>query len=319
MKTNLRIIVLCGGKFAFQSIQLLAFEKYLVGVAIGGEEKEAVNFLKKEANKASIPFMHIPSAEKVNELEHWIRQLNPDIVFCICYPYLLPSSILSLLPGKFINFHPGPLPEYRGPMPIFEVIRSCERETALSIHLMNEQFDEGAIILREPISIVNGETHGSLALKLADRTSIAVRNIAEMLHYGTTVPIMEQSSINARYYPKPELLDTTINWDQMHGKEIEALINACNPWNKGADTHLNNQPVKIAVAEAINLFHREEPGTILRLDETGVLYVACVEQQQLLIKVLVTENGILTASFFNQISKIGQKFRPQKSPIQRSY
>jgi methionyl-tRNA formyltransferase len=319
MKTNLKIVVLCGGKFAFPSIHLLALEKYLGGIAIGGEEKEAGAFLKQEASKASLPFQHVPSAEKVEELEQWIRQLNPDAVFCICFPYLLPSTLLNLIPDRFINFHPGPLPEYRGPMPIFEVIRSCERETALSIHLMNERFDEGAIILREPIALANGETHGSLAVKLAERTSIAVMNIAEMIHYGSTVPTLAQSSISARYHPKAAFIDTSINWDQMHAKEIEALINACNPWNSGADTQLNNQPVKIAVAEAVNLFHREEPGTILRLDDSGSLHVACVEQQQLLVKVLVTEKGIITADLFNQINKIGQKFRPQKSPIQRSY
>lgn len=315
MKTDLKIVVLCGGKFAFSSIQLLALEKYLGGIVIGGEEKETVTLLKQEAGKASIPFLHVPSSGKVEELEHWIRQLNPDAVFCICFPYLLPATLLNLMPGRFINFHPGPLPEYRGPMPIFEVIRSCEKETALSIHLMNERFDEGAIILREPLALINGETHGSLALKLADRTSIAVMNIAEMIRYGTVVPTLEQSSISARYHPKAAYVDTCINWDQMHAKEIEALINACNPWNNGADTQLNNLPVKIAVAEAVNLFHREEPGTILRLNDSGSLHVACVEQQQLLIKVLITENGILTADLFNQINKIGQKFRPQKSPF----
>lgn len=316
---KLKIAVLCGGKFAFSSIQLLALEKYLCGIVIGGEEKEAGNVLKQEVSKAGIPFLHVSSAGKMNELEHWIRELEPDAVFCICFPYLLSQGLLNLIPNRFINFHPGPLPEYRGPMPIFEVIRSCEKETALSIHLMNERFDEGAIILREPIALANGETHGSLALKLADRTSIAVMNIAEMIQYGTHIPTLEQSSISARYHPKATAVDTSINWDQMHAKEIEALINACNPWNNGADTQLNNQPVKIAVAEVVNLFHREEPGTILRLDDSGSLYVACVEQQQLLIKVLVTENGIITANLFNQINKIGQKFRPQKSPIQRSY
>jgi methionyl-tRNA formyltransferase len=319
MKTDLKIVVLCGGKFAFPSIQLLAFEKYLAGIAIGGEEKEARTFLQQEANKASLPFLPVPTAAKVGELEHWIRQINPDAVFCICFPYLLPATLLNLLPFRFINFHPGPLPEYRGPMPIFEVIRSNEKETALSIHLMNERYDEGAIILREPLALVSGETHGSLALKLADRASIAVMNIAEMIRYGTVIPTLEQSSISARYHPKAAFIDTCINWDQMHAKEIEALINACNPWNNGADTQLNNQPVKIAVAEAVNLFHREEPGTILRLDDSGTLHVACVEQQQLLVKVLVTENGIITADLFNQINKIGQKFRPQESPIQGSY
>jgi methionyl-tRNA formyltransferase len=319
MKAKLKIVILCGGKFAFSSIQLLALEKYLCGIAIGGSQREPVTLLKEEAGKVAIPFLHVPSAGKMDELEHWIRQISPHAVFCICFPYLLSTTLLNLIPDCFINFHPGPLPEYRGPMPIFEVIRSCEKETALSIHLMNEGFDEGAIILREPVALANGETYGSLALKLADRTSIAVLNIAEMMQYGTTIPTLDQSSISARYYPKASSMDTCISWDQMHAKEIEALINACNPWNNGADTQLNNQPVKIAVAEVINLFHREEPGTILRMDDSGSLYVACVEQQQLLIKVLVTENGIITANLFNQINKIGQKFRPQKSPIQGSY
>jgi hypothetical protein len=58
---------------------------------------------------------------------------------------------------------------------------------------------------------------------------------------------------------------------------------------------------------------------ILSFEVMLEFFNGCMEQPHALINVLVSENGIITAERFNQINKIGQKFRPQKSPIQRSY
>jgi len=238
------------------------------------------------------------------KLQAWIEKIKPDAVFCICFPFLIPQSILELVPGRFINFHTGPLPEYRGPMPIFEVLRSLEKETALSVHLMDKKFDEGALIIREPVQIDKGETFGSLALKLSDRTSIAALNIAQMLEYGTSVPTTEQASMQARYHPKPGATDTLIRWEHMHAEQIVGLINSCNPWNTGAEAQLNNKTLKIISAGFADEEHGKQPGTILRKNEDGSLEIACVEDQKLIAYIIFDERGINRAGTFIKDEKI---------------
>jgi methionyl-tRNA formyltransferase len=163
-----RIAILCGGPSAFQSIQILALEKYLCGIAIASEESEAADQLEKEAKQLDLPFEKLVTRADLTKLDAWMEAAQPDAVFSIGFPYRIPAALLEKVPNKFINFHHGPLPKYRGAMPIFEVLRAGEAETAISVHLMDAEFDEGAVVFQEPIAIDEHETFGSLAVKIAD-------------------------------------------------------------------------------------------------------------------------------------------------------
>ena len=296
--STVKIIVLCGGPFAFPSIQLLAFEKYLAGIVVASNDRTCKAALKEACSQGDLPYLALDNKKQLSELANWIKDISPTAIFSICFPYLLPTHLLALLPNRFINFHTGPLPEYRGANPIFEVLRSLETKTALTVHLMNEYFDEGPIVMEEEIALEEGETYGSLSIKLSDRTAMASLNMAQMLEYGTQLPTREQTQENACYHPQPETRDTFIDWENMHAKEIEALINACNPWNMGADTRLAGRMVKIISAKYSELPHEQEPGTVISLDERGYLHIACIESERLLVDILHTEKGICSARHF---------------------
>lgn len=61
-----------------------------------------------------------------------------------------------------INVHAGPLPRYRGMLPTFWVLYEREAETAVTVHYMNEELDDGPIILQETVPIREDETQASL-------------------------------------------------------------------------------------------------------------------------------------------------------------
>lgn len=300
----MKIALLCGGKFSFPSIQTLVFEKYLCALGVATEDKSMITLLKDQSDQNNIDFISFSNKDELKNLGEWIQKNELDAVFCICFPYRLSKEILNLVPGKFINFHTGPLPQYRGPVPIFEVLKSMEEESAICAHLMSEDFDKGPIILQEYVKISENETFGTLTMKLSKRTALVAQNIAEMLEFGSTIPSLPQEDLkDARYYPKPEFEDTLIHWKEMHAQQIVCLINACNPWNNGADTMSPNFQFKIISAEVEDEEHEFEPGKVVRLNEQDELLVACIEDQLLKVKFLHSDYGFQSAKDFVHSTK----------------
>jgi methionyl-tRNA formyltransferase len=293
-----RILVLCGGKFAFPALQTLGMEKFLCGIGIGKGEKEVLSILNQESENSGLPFESFPNKESLSGLRNWIDKLQPDYIFSISFPFLLSKEVLAYGEAKFINFHPGPLPQYRGPMPLFEVLRYREKETAISVHFMNEEFDEGALILQEKIAINSEITYGELAVKLSERTAMVALNMAQMLQFGSSIPHTEQDEKQARYFEKPESSDTFIQWNRMPSDEIITLINACNPWNQGADAILLGRNVKLLSATLSDDEHSDLPGKVLHLTPSGDIAVSCLNKQVIHIQIIANDYGILTAKHF---------------------
>ncbi|MDI6047055.1 methionyl-tRNA formyltransferase [Flavobacterium yafengii] len=311
MNSQKRILVLCGGKFAFKALQLLAAEKFLCGIGIGKGSSIISEVLEGESEKNNLAFKSFPDKKSLSEMKPWIENLNPDFIFSISFPFLISEDILSYGKEKFINFHPGPLPQYRGPMPIFEVLKNQEKNTAISVHFMDSKYDEGPIIFKETLKINEDDTYGKLAVKLSNHTAQVALNMANMAEYAKEIPSSIQESTDAYYYEKPALTDTCIKWKNMTASEIIALVNSCNPWNTGADTSFEGEQIKIITTSLFDQSHENAmPGTILVINENGTINVACSDNKQVSIEILKTDIGIITAKQFNyQGNILGKKFK----------
>lgn len=305
METQKKIMVLCGGKFAFPTLQLLAYEKFICAIGIGKADETIVDALERESEDNHFGFKSFPSSKSIAEMRVWVESIQPDYIFCISFPFLLPESVLTYGENRFINFHPGSLPQYRGPMPIFEVLKNKETETAICAHFMSSKFDEGNIIFNDPVVIDEGDTYGKLTVKLSQRMAQVALNMANMLQFANSIPNHPQDETLACYYEKPELSDTYINWKRMSAEEIIALINACNPWNTGADATLLGEQLKIISAQVLNEMHHCQPGTLVSITET--LNIACGDNKQIAVKILSCDEGIMTADQFMEVKKMELK------------
>lgn len=306
METQKKIMVLCGGKFAFNTLQLLAYERFICAIGIGKGNNTIIDALEREAEDNNFGFKSFPFKKSMEEMRSWIDAIKPDYIFCISFPFLLPDSVLSYGNDKFINFHPAPLPQYRGVMPIFEVLKNQEKETAICAHYMNDKFDQGNIIFNDPVRILENDTYGKLTVRLSTRMAQVALNMANMLQFASNIPNHPQDESLAYYYEKPELTDTYINWKRMYAAEIIALINACNPWNSGADATLMDEQVKIIVATLLDEPHQDKPGTIISINNT--INVACEDNKQIAIEILSTDEGIMTANEYALLKPLVANF-----------
>ncbi len=295
MEGKRKILVLCGGKFALGALQKLAYEHYLCGVGIGQGQESVVKTLETAASTSQLPFKHFKDKKSIAELDEWIRSIQPDFIFSISFPFLIPSEVLAYGEKKFLNLHLGPLPAYRGPMPIFEVIRYQEKETAIAVHYINDAFDEGELIFNDFIAINPTDTFGKVATKLSAKAAQVAINLANMLEYATSIPSSAQDENEARYFEFPEEEDTFINWKNMSASEIVSLINACNPWNTGADCLINNSHMKLLSATVSEETHSAIPGTVLSYKDNGKIKIACMDNRCLLVETLSCDWGIVTS------------------------
>ena len=70
-----------------------------------------------------------------------------------CYPKKITNPLLSIPKKGFINFHPGPLPKYKGPTELDDAIKNQEVSWGVTAHFMNEEYDTGPIIRVKEISL----------------------------------------------------------------------------------------------------------------------------------------------------------------------
>ncbi|MCX2678857.1 phosphoribosylglycinamide formyltransferase [Galbibacter sp. EGI 63066] len=97
--------------------------------------------------------------------------LKPDLIVLAGFLWKVPSAIINSFPDKIINIHPALLPKYGGKgmygMRIHEaVVNNKETESGITIHYVNEQYDEGNIIFQEKIAVTPSDTPEDIAAKI---------------------------------------------------------------------------------------------------------------------------------------------------------
>lgn len=94
-----------------------------------------------------------------------------DFIVLAGFLWLVPENILSGWAGHIINIHPALLPKFGGKGMYGgrvhqAVIEAGEKETGITIHYVNEVYDEGEIIFQERFPILPGDTATSIAEKI---------------------------------------------------------------------------------------------------------------------------------------------------------
>ncbi len=82
-----------------------------------------------------------------------IRALKPDLLVSVAGNQLFRRPLLDLAPLGCLNVHTSLLPRYRGLMPTFWVLKNGEKETGVSVFLVDEGIDSGPIVVQRRVAI----------------------------------------------------------------------------------------------------------------------------------------------------------------------
>ena len=100
-----------------------------------------------------------------------IQKDNPDLIILAGFLWLIPDFIIKQFPNKIINIHPALLPKYggKGMYGSFvheTIIKAGEKESGITIHYVNEYYDEGMTIFQVKCPVKETDTPDALATRI---------------------------------------------------------------------------------------------------------------------------------------------------------
>ena len=205
-----------------------------------------------------------------------IRALDADIAVVCSFNYKVPKVMLESVKGGFINTHPALLPNYRGPNPYSAVIINKEPFTGVTLHMMDEEFDTGDIVLQKKIQILPVDTMGTLFNKL---NALGLDMILEALSLFSEGRLERRKQPVGTFKYAKKIESNFIDFNKS-AEDIECFIRALNPFIV-ARTSFRGVPLSIFSADV-------EKSLIKNKFNVGA--IVKVERNKFLIK---TSKGLL--------------------------
>jgi len=130
-------------------------------------------FIVERAEKLKIPMVFTSKTELENfdDLAKILAKYKVDYIILAGFLLKIPSKMIKQYPNKIINIHPALLPKYGGKGMYGEniykaVLENKETKTGITIHLVNQNYDEGKIIKQYACDISKTENLSSLESKI---------------------------------------------------------------------------------------------------------------------------------------------------------
>lgn len=146
---------------------------------------------------------HTP--ENVNDPDFlgFLREREVDLVVSIACPQIVREDLLNCPPEGVINIHGALLPKYRGKLPSFWVLANGEEKTGVTVHYMNEDLDDGPIIVQKEVPIRSDDTLHSLVLRSkVQYGASALADAVQQIEDGT-VEMIDNPEDEATYFSFP--------------------------------------------------------------------------------------------------------------------
>ena len=146
-------------------------EKKTAEVALIVTNKEGAGVIER-AEKLNVPCLVIPSKDfKEGKALEVLCQYGVDFIVLAGFLLRVPDDILHNYPNRIVNIHPSLLPKYGGKgmygHHVHEaVLAAGETESGITIHYINEHYDEGNVILQMKCPVIPDDTPDTLASRV---------------------------------------------------------------------------------------------------------------------------------------------------------
>ena len=184
----------------------------------------------------------------VEELEN----ARPDLTVSWFWPKRIPAPVLGL--SAAVGVHPSLLPRHRGPDPYFHGIDEGDAIAGVTAHLLDENYDTGAILAQRSLPLDPTWNAWQLARAL-DRPSLSLlREVAGAYAAHRPPAARPQDERSATQAPQPREDELAVQWTWT-AERIERRIRAAAPW-PGMWTEIGDEIVILVRARATTDFPR---------------------------------------------------------------
>ena len=138
------------------------------------------------AATASLDIASFDAADGGTELLELLRKFRVDLVVLAGYLKRIPPPVIREYAGRMLNIHPALLPSFGGEgmygARVHEaVIASGARESGVTVHLVDDQYDRGPIVAQWRIPVEESETAESLAARILAVEHVVYPRVIEMV------------------------------------------------------------------------------------------------------------------------------------------
>lgn len=166
------------------------------------------------------------------------------------YGTIIPQNIIDTPKFGSINLHPSLLPKYRGASPIQSALMAGEKETGISIMLIDDQMDHGPILAQLKFPILTNDTFPTLYEHLAVESGpLLIPTIRKYLQ-GKIKP-QEQTHSQATFTKMLTREDGKIIFENQTAEQIYNLYRGLTPW-PGIFTIWNDKRLKLIKIKLAN-------------------------------------------------------------------
>ncbi|WP_310993342.1 phosphoribosylglycinamide formyltransferase [Aequorivita marina] len=171
MKKRIVIFASGSGTNAENIIKYFQRAQFAEVVLVLSNKKDAK--VLERAEKHEVRAAYFTKKELVSEVGvlKLLKETKPDLIVLAGFLLKFPEFIIAEFPDKVINIHPALLPKYGGKGMYGDFVHQAvldnnESETGITIHYVNENYDEGAIISQQKVKLDDAETVESIAGKV---------------------------------------------------------------------------------------------------------------------------------------------------------
>ena len=160
---------------------------YPAKVLAVGSDKDAAGL--RHAEQFGVPTF-VVEPDRFDSRQDWaevlasnVNHLKPDLIVLAGFMKILPESFIDRFSPKIINLHPSLLPNFPGAHAVGDALKSGEKVTGCSVHVVDAGVDTGPVIESRQVEIHPGDDEQSLheRIKVQEQMMLVgvVRNIAE--------------------------------------------------------------------------------------------------------------------------------------------
>jgi phosphoribosylglycinamide formyltransferase 1 len=173
MKSDIRIAIFASGSGtnAEEIMKYFQHNPSVKVVLLLSNNPEA--YALERAKKFNVP-SRVFNREQWKSTEcvlEWLAEKKVTHVVLAGFLWLVPTSLIKAFPGKIVNIHPALLPKHGGKgmygMKVHEAVKtSGDTETGISIHVVNEHYDEGELLFQARCPVIDSDTPATIAQKV---------------------------------------------------------------------------------------------------------------------------------------------------------
>lgn len=212
-----------------------------------------------------------PASLKTEQAQQDLKKLNPDLLIVVAYGLILPQEILSVPRLGCINVHASLLPRWRGAAPIERAILAGDKESGVTIMLMDAGLDTGPMLYTDKVSIKEFDNRITLTQKLTDSGTRALLHTLQNFDALYSAKQAQDDSFST-YATKLDKRESEVDWSAS-AMEINRIIRA-GVGRVPAFSYIEGERIRFLEAAALDASLHVAPGTILAINKDG-LDIAC--------------------------------------------